>query len=77
MTYERIVLDPKVMVGKPVIRGTRIPVELLVRMVGQGILENEILQEYPQLTIDDIRLGVTYAADVVGGEHVFLIAASN
>jgi uncharacterized protein (DUF433 family) len=77
MTHERIVVDPRIMLGKPVIRGTRIPVKLLVRMVGQGIPENEILREYPQLTIDDIRSALTYAADVVSSEDVFLIAPSN
>ncbi|MDQ4076025.1 MAG: DUF433 domain-containing protein [Chloroflexota bacterium] len=59
---ERITLHPKVMVGKPVIRGTRIPVELLVRMVAQGISEAEILQEYPALEPEDIRAALTYAA---------------
>ena len=64
----RIVVDPKVMAGKPVIRGTRIPVELLVRMVAQGIPEGEILREYPRLQPDDVRAALTYAAEVVAGE---------
>ena len=51
----RITVDPKVMVGKPVIRGTRIPVELIVRMLGQGISEEEILKDYPHLQPEDIR----------------------
>ncbi len=42
---QRITFNPKVMVGKPVIRGTRIPVELLIRMLAQGVSEKEILQE--------------------------------
>ncbi len=46
---QRISIDPKAMVGKPVIRGTRIPVELIVRMLGQGIPEDQILREYPRL----------------------------
>ena len=50
MDHDRIATDPKVMLGKPVIRGTRVPVELIVRMVGQGIAEKEILREYPRLT---------------------------
>ena len=52
---QRISLDPNVMAGKPVIRGTRIPAELVVRMLAQGIPESEILQEYPRLQLDDIR----------------------
>ena len=62
MVHERISIDPKVMFGKPVIRGTRIPVELVVRMVGQGIGNDGILREYPSLTTDDIRAAVSYAA---------------
>jgi uncharacterized protein (DUF433 family) len=72
---ERIVLNPNVMVGKPVIRGTRIPVELVVRMVGQGIPEEEILREHPRLTTEDIRAALTYAAAVVAREDVFPILA--
>lgn len=46
---ERIEMNPKVMLGKPVIKDTRIPVELIVRMVAQGIPEADILAEYPRL----------------------------
>ncbi len=66
-----IVVDPKIMVGKPVIRGTRIPVELIVRMVGQGIPEKSILKEYPRLTSQDIRAALMYAAGVIANEDVF------
>ena len=76
MVHDRIATDPKVMCGKPVIRGTRIPVELIVRMVGQGIGERDILREYPRLSPEDIRAAVTYAADVVGGEDVYTIPAA-
>jgi uncharacterized protein (DUF433 family) len=68
---ERIALNPKVMVGKPIIKGTRIPVELIVRMVAQGIPEAEILQEYPRLEAADIRAALSYAAHVVAQEDVF------
>jgi uncharacterized protein (DUF433 family) len=76
MVHERIAIDPKVMVGKPVIRGTRIPVELIVRLVGKGIPEGEILREYPRLTVEDIRAAVSYAAELVAGEDVIPIAVS-
>jgi uncharacterized protein (DUF433 family) len=52
---QRIGIDPKVMAGKPVIRGTRIPIDLIVKMLAQGIPEGEILQEYPRLQPEDIR----------------------
>jgi uncharacterized protein (DUF433 family) len=72
----RIVVDPNVMVGKPVIRGTRVTVELLVRMVAQGIPDSEILREYPRLELEDLRAAVAYAAEVVAGEDVFPIPAT-
>jgi uncharacterized protein (DUF433 family) len=68
---QRISIDPKVMTGKPVIRGTRIPVELIVRMLAQGIPETEILQEYPRLHPADIRAALAYAAQVLAHEDVF------
>jgi uncharacterized protein (DUF433 family) len=68
---QRISIDPKVMVGKPVIRGTRIPVELIVRMLAQGIPEDDILREYPRLQPDDIRAALAYAAQVLAHEDVF------
>jgi uncharacterized protein (DUF433 family) len=68
---DRVVLNPKVMLGKPVIRGTRIPVELLVRMLAQGVPEAEILREYPRLQAEDLRAALAYAAHVVAHEEVF------
>ena len=76
MDHPRIATDPGVMSGKPVIRGTRIPVELIVRMVGQGITDDDIQTEYPRLTREDIRAALTYAADVVAHEDVFPIPVS-
>lgn len=70
---QRIMIDPKIMVGKPVIKGTRIPVELIVRMVAQGIPEKEILKEYPNLKPEDIRAALTYAAQVLANEDIFPI----
>ncbi|MEP7272860.1 MAG: DUF433 domain-containing protein [Acidobacteriota bacterium] len=68
---ERISIDPGIMVGKPVIRGTRVPVELIVRMVAQGVSDLDILREYPRLRQEDIRAALTYAADVLACEDVF------
>lgn len=69
--WQRITVDPKVMVRKPVIQGTRIPVELIVRMLAQGIPEADILREYPRLQLDDIRAALAYAAQVLADEDVF------
>lgn len=68
---ERIEMNPRVMLGKPVIKDTRIPVELIVRMVAQGIPEANILAEYPRLELADIRAALSYAAMVVAQEDVF------
>ena len=68
---KRITVNPKVMVGKPVIRGTRIPVALILKMLGQGIPVKEILREYPRLEEVDIHAAMAYAARVVEHEDVF------
>ncbi len=71
---QRISIDPKIMVGKPVIRGTRIPVELVVRMLAQGVPESDILREYPRLKLEDIRAALTYAAETLANEDVLPMA---
>ncbi|MDQ6694499.1 MAG: DUF433 domain-containing protein [Chloroflexota bacterium] len=57
---QRIEIKAGVMTGKPVIRGTRIPVELLVRLLAQGMTEPQILAQYPHLEPDDIRAALMY-----------------
>jgi uncharacterized protein (DUF433 family) len=64
------------MVGKPVIQGTRIPIELIVRMLAQGIPESDILREYPRLQPDDIRAALAYAAEVLAHEDVLPLAVA-
>jgi len=56
----RIQINPKVMIGKPVIKGTRIPVELILNMLSQGISVEEILREYPHLIREDIQAAVAF-----------------
>ncbi len=68
---QRISIDPKVMVGKPVIRGTRISVEIILHMLAQGIPEDDIMKEYPRLKLEDIRAALAYAAQVLAHEDVF------
>lgn len=67
---ERIEINPKVMVGKPIIKGTRIPVDLILKMLSQGISTEEILEEYPHLTKEDIQAALAYAAEVLETEEV-------
>lgn len=70
MAHEnRIEINPKVMLGKPVIRGTRIPVELLLRKLGEGATEEQLLDAYPNLTREDIRAAMTYAAQALAHEE--------
>ena len=66
---ERIVVNPKVMVGKPVIKGTRIPVDAIIKRLAEGMSIKEILEEYP-LKEEDIKAALEYAAKVVSGEEV-------
>jgi uncharacterized protein (DUF433 family) len=71
---ERIETNPNVMLGKPVIRGTRIPVELILRKLSEGATEAELLDGYPRLTPEDIRAALAYAADAVGHEEILELA---
>lgn len=68
-TNERIEINPKIMMGKPVIRGTRIPVELVLRKLGEGATEAELLDAYPNLTREDLRAAMLFAADTVAHEE--------
>lgn len=73
MTTERIQIDPAVMMGKPVIRGTRITVELILRRISEGATETELREDYPRLTTEDIRAAVAYGAASVAHEEVLLL----
>lgn len=65
----RVEINPKVMMGKPVIRGTRIPVELILRKMSEGASEQDLLDAYPNLKQQDIRAAMEYAADTLGHEE--------
>jgi uncharacterized protein (DUF433 family) len=67
---ERITIDPRVCHGKPCIKGTRIWVSLIVDNLAAGATENEILKAYPALTKDDIRAGLSYAAEMARERYV-------
>jgi len=70
---DRIIVDPQVLVGKPVIKGTRIAVEFLVELLAEGWTRDEVLKNYPQLTVDDIQAALHYAAEVMKHEHIYKI----
>ncbi len=67
---DRITMDRGVMLGKPVIAGTRIPVELILRKLSEGATEAELLDGYPRLTREDIAAALAFAADVIAAEDV-------
>jgi uncharacterized protein (DUF433 family) len=67
---DRIEVNPQVMLGKPVIRGTRIPVELILRKLSEGASEADLLDGYPSLEREDIQAAMRYAADTLAHEEV-------
>ena len=64
MTYERIEMKPDIMAGKPVIRGSRIPVELVLRKLGAGMPPEAILADHPRLTPDDMKHLAAYVEGI-------------
>ena len=73
MTTSRIEVNPAVMMGKPVIRGTRITVELILHKLAEGATQSELLEDYPHLTLEDIRAAIAYGAASVAHEDVVLL----
>jgi uncharacterized protein (DUF433 family) len=72
MVFDRIEINPDVMLGKPVIRGTRIPVEIILRKLSEGATDSDLLDAYPRLTPEDIRSALAYAADSLAHETILL-----
>ena len=70
-SQERIVIDPDVMVGKPVIRGTRVPVELVLKHLAQNPDLGELFAAYPHITVEDVKACLAYAQAVVEGEDIY------
>ena len=71
--HDRIGIDPKVLAGKPVLKGTRLAVEFVVEMLAQGWTEGDLLKNYPGLTRDDILACLAYASEILKSERVFPI----
>lgn len=72
MTHERIEINPDIMFGKPVIKGTRIPVEHLLRKFSGGMTLEEILTDHPHLELEDLYAAVGFAADYLAQEDMIL-----
>ena len=70
MRHDRIEMNPKIMAGKPVIRGTRIPVDMILRKLGAGMTTDEIMADHPHITVDDIRAAQAFAADYIADERL-------
>jgi uncharacterized protein (DUF433 family) len=73
---DRIEMNPKVMLGKPVIHGTRITIELILRKLSEGASPNALLEAYPRLTHEDIQAAIRYAADTLSHEEMVLLSRS-
>ena len=71
----RIVINPDVLVGKPVIKGTRLSVEFIVGLLAQGWNEAEVLRNYPGITADDIKACLAYAHEVLAQWRVYPLSA--
>ncbi len=71
---DRIVVDPAILTGKPVIKGTRIAVEFILELLAEGWSHEQVEQNYPSLTDDDIQAALHYAADALKRERVYPLA---
>ena len=69
---DRIIIDPEILVGKPVIKGTRIPVELVLKRLSQDLNLDTLFAAYPRLTVEDVKACLAYAEALVEGEDVYL-----
>ena len=72
----RIIVDPNILAGKPVVKGTRIPVELVLKRLVQDLDMQTIFAAYPRLTKEDVKACIAYAQALVEGEKVFPETAS-
>jgi uncharacterized protein (DUF433 family) len=71
----RIEIDPSIMLGKPVVRHTRIPVELVLRKLAEGASTDELLDAYPRLVKEDIQACLAYAANAIAHEDVYSLSS--
>lgn len=71
--HDRITVDPRILVGKPTVKGTRIAVELVVDLLAAGWSHQQILDSYPNLTDEDLRACLAYASELLHSEKVYLL----
>jgi uncharacterized protein (DUF433 family) len=72
---DRIVIDPQVLAGKPVIRGTRLAVEFILDLLAQGWSEQQLLSQYPGLAHEDVLACIAYASETLKSERVYPVGA--
>jgi len=68
---ERIIVGPKILVGKPIIKGTRLVVEFIVELLAQGWAESEIARNYPGIAHEDIAVCLMYASNILKAEKIY------
>lgn len=73
-TSDRIVIEPGILAGKPIVRGTRLSVEFVVGLLGDGWSEADVLRNYPNLTHDDVAACLRYAGEMLRAEKVYPLA---
>ena len=72
---QHIEINPRILMGKPVIKGTRISVELILEKLSTGETENQILEAHPHITKEDIKAALAFAAQSLKGENIYPIAS--
>lgn len=72
---DKIVIDPQILAGKPIVKGTRMAVEFVIDLLAQGWPETEVIKNYPSLTHDDIQACLQYASAVLHAEKVYPLSA--
>ena len=73
---DQITVDPNVLVGKPIIKGTRISVEFVIDLLGRGWTTEQILREYDHLTAENLQACLAYASEVLKSERVYLLPSA-
>jgi len=74
MWQERIIVDPNVLVGKPVIKGTRMAAEFVLELLAEGWSHEQILRNYPQLTEEGILAAIHYATEILKVERIYSVS---
>ena len=72
---QHIEINPKILMGKPIIKGTRISVEMILEKLSAGETENDLLQAHPHITTEDIKAALAFAAQSLKGENIYPIAS--